>query len=80
VELLFSGEVVPEAGTLLAVDGKEMGAVTRAARTWDPPQVIGMGYVRKEAIAPGTVLHWANGSATVAHFPEGLSTSANSKN
>jgi folate-binding protein YgfZ len=79
VELLFTGEVVPEAGTVLTVDGKEMGAVTRAASTWDPPRVIGMGYVRKEANAPGTILHWANGSATVVHFPEGLPASAGGK-
>jgi folate-binding protein YgfZ len=72
VELVFTGEVVPEAGAVLTVDGKKMGAVTRAARAWDPPRVIGMGYVHKEAIASGTILHWANGSATVVQFPEGL--------
>jgi folate-binding protein YgfZ len=79
VELLFTGEAVPQAGAVLTVDGKEMGAVTRAARTWDPPRLIGMGYVRKEANAPGTILHWANGSATVVRFPEGLSTSVGGK-
>jgi aminomethyltransferase len=79
VELLFTGEIVPEAGAALTVDGKEMGAVTRAARTWDPQRVIGMGYVRKEANAVGTILQWANGSATVVRFPEGLSTSAGSQ-
>jgi folate-binding protein YgfZ len=67
VELLFTGDAVPEAGAVLTVDGKEMGVVTRAARTWDPPRVIGMGYVRKEANAPGTSLQWAGGTATVQH-------------
>lgn len=67
VELLFTGDAVPEAGAVLTVDGKEMGVVTRAARTWDPPRVIGMGYVRKEANAPGTSLQWAGGTATVEH-------------
>ncbi len=65
VELVFSGDAVPEAETLLTLDGKEVGYVTRAARTWDPPRIIGMGYVRKEANAPGTMLHWAGGTATV---------------
>jgi folate-binding protein YgfZ len=73
VELAFSSdtsgensiESVPEGGTILTADGKEVGHVTRAAKTWDPPQVIGMGYVRREASAPGTGLQWANGAATV---------------
>src|SRR5215472_3173323 len=66
VSLLFSGDAIPEAGAALtAADGKEAGYVTRAARVWDPPRVIGMGYVRKEAEAPGTTLQWAGGSATV---------------
>jgi folate-binding protein YgfZ len=65
VELVFSGDAVPEAETPLTVDGKEVGYVTRAARTWDPPRIIGMGYVRKEANAPGTMLDWAGGTATV---------------
>lgn len=76
LEMVFTGDVVPEAGAVLTVDGKEMGAVTRAARAWDPPRVIGMGYVRKEAHAPGTTLQWAGGSATVVDFPERLPTSA----
>ena len=76
VELVFAGDAVPEEGAVLTVDGKEVGAVTRAARSWDPPRVIGMGYVRKEANAPGTLLHWANGMATVTNFPDGLSASA----
>ncbi len=65
VELLFSGDAVPEPDTLLTLDGKEVGYVTRAARTWDPPRIIGMGYARKEATAPGTVLQCASGTATV---------------
>jgi folate-binding protein YgfZ len=66
VQLVFSGDVVPAADTLLTHDGKEVGHVTRAARIWDPTRVIGMGYVRKQATAPGTVLQWASGTATVA--------------
>src|SRR6266436_390983 len=65
VQLTFSGDAVPAPDTLLTLDSKEVGYVTRAARTWDPPRVIGMGYARKEATAPGTVLQCAGRSATV---------------
>jgi|SRR5579864_1063234 len=73
VSLLFSGDTILEPGALLTTaDGKEAGNVTRAARIWDPVRVIGMGYVRKEAEAPGAALRWAGGTATVIHLPEGL--------
>jgi folate-binding protein YgfZ len=65
VELIFSGESVPESGTVLTVDAKEVGYVTRAARSWDPPRILGMGYVRKEANSAGSVLQWASGTANV---------------
>jgi len=65
VGLVFSGDVVPEAGTPITLDGKEAGYVTRAARTWDPPGILGMAYARKEAAAPGTVLQWSGGIATI---------------
>jgi len=65
VELRFSGDVVPEHDALLTLAGKEVGFVTRAARTWDPARILGMAYVRKEANAPGTVLQWAGGTAAV---------------
>jgi folate-binding protein YgfZ len=65
--LVFSGDVVPEANTALILDGKEVGYVTRAARAWDsdPPRILGMAYVRKEATTPGTVLQWPGGTATI---------------
>jgi aminomethyltransferase len=77
VELLFSGEAVPEAGAVLSLDGKEMGYVTRAARIPDPSlppdaRVIGMGYLRKEGNAVGTTLQWAHGTATVAQFTDAV--------
>ncbi len=65
VELIFSGDTVPEPEALLTLDGKEVGHVTRAARTWDPPRILGMGYVRKEANAPGSILQCRGGTATV---------------
>jgi folate-binding protein YgfZ len=72
VQLLFSGAAVPEAGTPLTLDSKEAGYVTRAAQIWDPPRVIGMGYIRKEANVPDAPLQWANGTASVVHLPEDL--------
>jgi folate-binding protein YgfZ len=69
VSLVFFGDAVPEAGTPLMMEGKEVGYVTRAAKTWNPERVLGMGYVRREAGAPGTVLQCANGTARVTQFP-----------
>jgi folate-binding protein YgfZ len=70
VRLTFSGEAVPDAGTPLMMEGKEVGFVTRAAKAWDsvPPRILGMGYVRKEGNAPGTTLQWATGTATVENL------------
>jgi len=72
VELLFSGEGVPENGTELTVDGKAVGYVTRAARSWYPPCVLGMGYLGKEHRGVGAKLRWSGGSATVVEFAEAL--------
>jgi folate-binding protein YgfZ len=70
VGLVFSGDAVPEAGSLLMMDGKEVGIVTRAAKAWDsdPPRILGMGYVRKEGNATGTTLQWAAATATVENL------------
>jgi folate-binding protein YgfZ len=76
VELLFNGDALPEAGSSLTMDDKEMGYVTRAAKIPVPPCVIGMGYVRKEANALGSQVRWASGTATVVHFPDALQLSA----
>jgi folate-binding protein YgfZ len=65
VQLVFSGDVVPEAGTILTVDGKETGYVTRAARIWQPARIIGMGYLRREAGAADSTLQWSGGTATL---------------
>jgi folate-binding protein YgfZ len=69
VQLDFSGDAVPEADAILTMDGKEVGHVTRAAKVLDPQRILGMGYVRREASAPGTVVRWTNGSATVIQIP-----------
>jgi folate-binding protein YgfZ len=72
VDLLFSGETVPPPGTPFLLEGKEVGYLTRAARNYFPPAVLGMGYVRKEGRTLGTKLETAAGAATVVHFPEAL--------
>ena len=73
VELSFSGEGVPESGAELTVDGKAVGYVTRAARSWFPPGVLGMGYLSKEHRSVGTVVQWSRGSASVVEFADTLS-------
>jgi folate-binding protein YgfZ len=72
VELLFDGEGVPENGAELIVDGKAVGFVTRAARSWFPPCVLGMGYLGKEHRGVGAKVQWSGGSATVVEFAEAL--------
>ena len=67
-ELEFAGETVPPPETVLTFDGKEVGAVTRAARTWDPNRILGMAYLRREAAAPGTRLDWSGGVAKVVEI------------
>jgi folate-binding protein YgfZ len=72
VELLFSGDGVPESGAELTVDGKAVGFVTRAARSWFPPGVLGMGYLGKEHRSVGAKVQWSGGSATVVEFADTL--------
>jgi folate-binding Fe-S cluster repair protein YgfZ len=84
VALLFSGDAMPEAGAVLTLDGKELGYVTRAAKIpaaagSSGTRVIGMGYVRKEAYAPGRTLQWTHGTAMVAQFPEPQATAVDTK-
>jgi folate-binding protein YgfZ len=72
VELLFSGEGVPENGAELTVDGKAVGYVTRAARSWIPPGVLGMGYLGKEHRGAGAKVQWSGGDAAVVEFANAL--------
>jgi folate-binding protein YgfZ len=72
VELVFSGEGVPDSGAELSVDGKAVGFVTRAAQSWFPPAMLGMGYLSKENRALGTKLEWSGGTATVVEFKDAL--------
>ncbi len=72
VELLFAGEGVPENGAELTVEGKAVGYVTRAARSWHPPGVLGMAYLSKEHRGVGAKVQWSGGDATVVEFAEAL--------
>jgi folate-binding protein YgfZ len=72
VELLFAGDGVPENGAELTVDGKPIGYVTRAARSWFPPSVLGMGYLSKEHRGVGAKVQWNGGDATVVEFAGAL--------
>jgi folate-binding protein YgfZ len=72
VELLFSGEGVPENGTELTVAGKAVGYVTRAARSWFPPGVLGMGYLGKEHRGVSEKVQWSGGNAKVVEFADAL--------
>ena len=72
VELLFKGDAVPESSADLTVDGKPAGFVTRAAQSWFPPCVLGMGYLGREHREPGTIVNWAGGTAEVVNFTDVL--------
>jgi folate-binding protein YgfZ len=70
VSLRFSTQTPPPAGTTLTADGKEVGTTTSASPLPSAHHSIGMGYVRKESAAPGTVLTFTtpetDGKAVVA--------------
>jgi aminomethyltransferase len=72
VELLFAGDSVPENGAELTLEGKAVGYVTRAARSWYPPGVLGMGYLGKEHRSVSSKVQWSGGNATVVEFAEAL--------
>jgi folate-binding protein YgfZ len=65
VNLRFSGDQIPPAGAILKLAGQELGYVTRSAKSYYPPALLGMGYVRKEGHAVGTTLEMESGEATV---------------
>lgn len=69
VSLQFDTPSQPAPNTPLLVEGKEFGYVTRAASSPAANAFIGMGYVRREKSAPGSVLELSEGSATVHAAP-----------
>jgi len=66
VLLKFSTPTPPAPGTKLRAGGVEVGYVTSAAFSPGAGTAIGMGYVRREQFAPGSVVDFDGGTATVA--------------
>jgi folate-binding protein YgfZ len=67
--LVFSAEPVASR-TTLRLGGREVGWVTSCVRSPRLARTIGMGYVRREQLEPGTVLEVAGGGqAEVAALP-----------
>ena len=69
VSLEFEGSVEPAANAPLLAEGKEAGFVTRSGFSPATNAWIGMGYVRREKSAAGTVLEMGEGRATVIATP-----------
>jgi tRNA-modifying protein YgfZ len=74
--LQFPGAGAPAAGTILLHDGKEMGEVTSAAFSPALGQTIGLGYVRREHAAVGTLLDASGTPAEVIAPPLPAKSSA----
>jgi folate-binding protein YgfZ len=62
-------QVVPGAGAVLSLDAAEVGYITRAARSFFPPAILSMGYVRKEGGALGTFLDCGGERVSVVNLP-----------
>ena len=68
--LLFSTADAPKTGTaIVAPDGAEAGHVTSAAFSPLAGKAIGMGYLRREYLQPGTTLTCGNATAEVIGVP-----------
>jgi aminomethyltransferase len=65
VGLKFFSAAVPVPGTKLRAGGADVGYITSAAFSPAAGTAIGMGYVRREHFAPGTVVEFDGGTAEV---------------
>jgi folate-binding protein YgfZ len=63
--LTFSAPEPPASGAKLRAQGAEVGYVTSAAFSPAAGTAIGMGYLRREYISPGSVIELGGGTATV---------------
>jgi len=72
VLLKFSTTAPPAPGAKLRATGAEVGYITSAAFSPAAGTSIGMGYVRREQFAPGSLVEFDGGSATTmeGHSPE----------
>jgi folate-binding protein YgfZ len=68
--LEFDGAVteVPAEGLTLSHDGKDVGAVTSAARSLTTGRIIALGYVHRDAATTGQVLQSSSGTVTITGF------------
>jgi folate-binding protein YgfZ len=69
VSLKFDGPTAPAVNAVLSSEGKEAGYVTRTGFSPLLDTFIGMGYLRREKAAPGTILELAGNQATVIATP-----------
>ena len=65
VRLKFSNVAPPEPGTKLRAGSAEIGFITSSAFSPAAGAAIGMGYVRREQFAPGSVVEYDGGRAEV---------------
>jgi folate-binding protein YgfZ len=65
VSLKFSAAEPPAPGTKLRAGGAEVGYVTSSAFSPAAGTAIGMGYLRREHNAPGSLVEWDEGTAEV---------------
>lgn len=65
VGLRFSTVAPPPPGTKLRANGAEIGIVTSASFSPEAAPAIGMGYVRREQFAAGSVVEFDGGTAKV---------------
>jgi folate-binding protein YgfZ len=69
VLLKFSTAAPPAPGTKLRAGDADVGSVTSAAYSPRSSAAIGMGYVRREQFAPGSVVEFDGGTAEVQADP-----------
>lgn len=65
VRLAFSTPEPPAPGTKLLVNGADVGHVTSSAFSPAAGTAIGMGYLRREYLSPGSVVAFPAGAATI---------------
>jgi glycine cleavage system aminomethyltransferase T len=61
----------PPPGTKLRAGEVEIGVVTSAAYSPRASTAVGMGYVRREQFAPGSLVEFDGGSAEIQANPQG---------
>jgi folate-binding protein YgfZ len=64
--LTLDGTVVPAAGAVVLAGEHEVGRVTSAAWSWRLDRPVALAYVRREHLAPGSVLAVRDAAGTVA--------------